>query len=160
MPATEDVLLLLGGNRDDPPTLLARAVDRLQQRAGTVLARSRAHWTEPWGFSDPHLFLNQAVLLRTALDPEDLLRTCLAIETELGRVRSATQRYTARTIDIDVLLYGDRVVEQPGLQLPHPRMHERSFALAPAADIAPAAVHPLLRRTILQLLTDLRPTDR
>lgn len=149
-----EAVLLLGGNIGDVLATLGRADALIAERAGAVLARSRDHWTEPWGFKDERLFLNRALLVSTALEPEDLMRTCLAIEQELGRSRDSSPGYTARTIDIDLLFAGDRVVDSPTVTLPHPRLHERKFALAPAADIAPDLVHPLLHRTVLQLLND------
>jgi 2-amino-4-hydroxy-6-hydroxymethyldihydropteridine diphosphokinase len=149
-----EVLLLLGGNTGDPLRTLGEAILRLGQQVGEVLATSRDHWTEPWGFRDPRLFLNKAVLLRTDKEPIVLLEMCLAIERGLGRERTPGNRYAARPIDIDVLLIGDRVIDVPGLQVPHPRMHERYFALAPAADVVPLWVHPLLGRKVIDLLND------
>lgn len=149
-------LLLLGGNIGDVATTLAEAVRLLGGEAGTVRATSRGHWTLPVGFSDDRPFLNMAVLLETALAPRALLETCLAIERRLGRTRSTTERYTARTIDIDILLFDDRTVDEPGLQVPHPRMHERAFALEPAADVAPLWVHQRTGRTVLEMCDEVR----
>lgn len=151
-----DVLLLLGGNLDGPPALLARAEELLARRAGTSIARSRDHWTEPWGFTDAPLFLNRALIVRTHMDPMALLEECLAVERELGRVRGTGPGYTSRTVDIDILLCGTETLATEKLVVPHPRMHERAFALAPSADIAPSWRHPSLGRTVLQLLNDLR----
>lgn len=150
-----EVLLLLGGNVGDPVGTLGQAERLLGVRAGRVVARSRDHWTVPWGFTDDRLFLNRALLLVSTMAPEELLGEVLAIETTLGRRRTGGHRYGARTIDIDLLLIAGSVVNSPGLEVPHPRMHERTFALAPAADVAPGWVHPLLGRTVLQLLNDL-----
>ena len=151
-----EALLLLGGNLGDPVDTLARADALLSELTGRVLARSRDHWTEPHGFADDRLFLNRAVLVNTELSPLDLWNRCLSIETQLGRTRTPGPRYTARTIDIDILLIGDLVFTGPALTVPHPRMHEREFALAPAADVAPTWEHPVLRRTVLNLLNDVR----
>ncbi|MEO8590116.1 MAG: 2-amino-4-hydroxy-6-hydroxymethyldihydropteridine diphosphokinase [Flavobacteriales bacterium] len=156
MAVENDVLFLLGGNLGDPPTTLTAAENLLSKRAGQPISRSRDHWTEPWGFTDPHLFLNRALLVRTKLDPASLLAVALGIEHELGRERTNSGGYASRTIDIDILLFGDLVLSSPTLTLPHPRMHERWFALAPSADIVPSWQHPLLGRTILELLNDLR----
>lgn len=149
-------LLLLGGNIGNVETTMAEAVRLLGAEAGTIRAQSRNHWTVPMGFSDERLFLNKAVLLETQLAPRALLETCLAIEQRLGRTRSATERYTARTIDIDILLFDDRVVDEPGVQVPHPRMHERAFALEPAADVAPLWVHPHTGKTVLTMCDEVR----
>lgn len=152
----EEALLLLGGNVGHPQRTMARAEALIADRCGTILARSRDHWTEPWGFADDRLFLNRALLLRTALPPLDLMAQLLRIEAELGRQRSEGARYGPRTIDIDILLIGERFLDLPGLQVPHPRLAERAFALEPAADIAPGWRHPLLGRTVLALSDDLR----
>lgn len=138
---------------------LADAESMISTRAGRILARSRDHWTQPWGFSDERLFLNRALIVETALEPLDLMRALLGIEADLGRDRARGSRYHSRTIDIDVLLIGERIIRLAELRTPHPRLHERAFALAPAADIAPDWVHPELHRTVLQLLTDLRHPD-
>lgn len=143
--------LLLGGNEGDPEAMLGEAEQRIGQRCGRVLARSRDHWTEPWGFRDERLFLNRAILVDTTLAPEDLLSECLEIEKELGRVRTG-KGPGPRPIDIDLLLYGSIRVECPFLTVPHPRMHERAFALAPLADIAPDLCPPGNGRSILELL--------
>lgn len=156
MAAAYEAVLLLGGNLGDLPATFISAETLLNKRIGTVLASSRDHWTEPWGFTDERLFLNRALLVRSDLDPTALLEGVLGIERELGRVRDPAIRYSARTIDIDILLLGDRVIDLPHLQIPHPHMHERAFALAPAADISPNWTHPILHRTVLQLLNDLR----
>jgi 2-amino-4-hydroxy-6-hydroxymethyldihydropteridine diphosphokinase len=149
-----DVILLLGGNVGEPIATLGRAEELIGERLGKVLARSRDHWTEPWGFADDRLFLNRALLISTEHEPRAVLNACLDIEHALGRKRSAAPGYTARTIDIDLLFFGDHVADEPGLHIPHPRVHERAFALGPVADIAPALLHPTLHRSVLDLLND------
>ncbi|MBK9176061.1 MAG: 2-amino-4-hydroxy-6-hydroxymethyldihydropteridine diphosphokinase [Flavobacteriales bacterium] len=156
MARTYEALLLLGGNLGSPKENLGRAESMIAASAGRIIARSRDHWTRPWGFVDDRLFLNRAVLLESVMEPLELLGELLSIEIALGRHRNTEQRYEARTLDIDILLVGDRVIDHPALQVPHPRMHERFFALEPTADIAPDQVHPILHRTVLQLLNDLR----
>lgn len=149
-----EALLLLGGNIGNLAGTFAHAEAALEQADVRIAARSRDHVTEPWGFVDERPFLNRALLADTTLRPEELLERCLAVERLLGRERNAQQGYAARNIDIDILFLGDRVIDLPGLVVPHPRVHERAFALGPAADIAPALVHPVLGRTVLQLLND------
>lgn len=151
-----EVLLLLGGDRGDVSATLTAAERLIGECCGRVLARSRDHWTEPWGFSDPELFLNRALLLATDRSPQDLMHLLLGIEQDLGRVRDASAAYGPRPVDLDILFVGGMVIEEPGLRIPHPLMHERAFALAPAADVAPAMRHPLLGRTVLEMLNDLR----
>lgn len=149
-----EVLLLLGGNVGDVAGTFLRAASMIIERLGPIRSISRDHWTEPWGFQDERLFLNRALVVDTHRSPEDLLSSCSRIEHELGRVRAATDAYGPRPIDIDVLLWGDQVISLPHLHVPHPRMHERTFALAPAADVAPGWPHPGLGRTVLTLLND------
>ncbi|HQZ43743.1 MAG TPA: 2-amino-4-hydroxy-6-hydroxymethyldihydropteridine diphosphokinase, partial [Flavobacteriales bacterium] len=153
MLADDEVLLLLGGNVGESHEYLREAEEKLARATGSVIARSRDHWTEPVGFKDDRLFLNRALILRTEKAPIDLLEICLNIESEGGRIRTGSGEYGSRTLDIDILLYGNRVVESSELQIPHPRLHERLFALSPAADICPDALHPTLHFTVLQLLS-------
>lgn len=153
-----EALLLLGGNIGEVRVMLDRAEAMINEQVGSVLSRSRDHWNEPWGFQDERLFLNLALVVRTDLSPPDVLHRCLAIEHQLGRTRGSGPRYSSRTIDIDLLLCGDRVISSPELTVPHPRMHERAFALAPAADVVPDWSHPILDRTVLNLLNDVLRT--
>jgi 2-amino-4-hydroxy-6-hydroxymethyldihydropteridine diphosphokinase len=150
-----EVIVLFGGNSGDPALTLQAALVLISGRIGPVLARSRDHWTEPWGFTDDRLFLNKAVIIDTALAPEAVMEALLAIEGELGRMRSPDVRYAARAIDLDILFIGSEVIDRPGLIVPHPRVHQRTFALGPAADVAPDLVHPLSGRPVLDLLNDL-----
>ena len=103
-------------------------------------------------------FLNIAVELRTGLSPEDLVQTILLIEKKMGRIRKRSKGYTGRTIDIDILFYDDLEINIPGLTLPHLHAHERRFVLQPLCDIAPEFVHPVMRTSILQLLSDCNDT--
>jgi 2-amino-4-hydroxy-6-hydroxymethyldihydropteridine diphosphokinase len=148
-------LFLLGGDLGDPRYFLDRAEALLGEAFGQVPLRSRDHWTEPWGFTDHRLFLNRAVLVRSELGPEELMAVALDVERQLGRERHASAGYAPRTIDIDLLLLEDMVHQGPLATVPHPRLHQRAFALAPAADLCPEWVHPARERTMVQLLNDL-----
>lgn len=119
---------------------------------GRVTARSRFYTTEPVGYADQPAFLNAAVALETALEPEDLLDRLLEIERLYGRDRSHGIPNGPRTLDLDLILYGNRIVHSQRLTLPHPRMHERSFVLLPLAEIAPEQIHPKLHKTVKELL--------
>lgn len=151
-----EITLLLGANRGEPRATFLRAIALIEERIGKVLAASRDHWTAPWGFQDDQLFLNRALLVGSDQPPGVVMERALEIETGLGRVRTPGSGYTSRIIDLDILFIDAQVIEQPGLTVPHPRVHERAFALAPAADIVPALVHPVLQRNVLDLLDQCR----
>jgi dihydropteroate synthase/2-amino-4-hydroxy-6-hydroxymethyldihydropteridine diphosphokinase len=139
------VYLALGSNLGDRYGRLIEAFDRLQPTVALDTISS-IYETEPWGYADQPCFLNAACGGETDLAPEELLGHVKAIELELGR--EPTFRYGPRAIDIDILLYGDRVFDQAGLQVPHARLHERDFVLAPLNEIAPEVIHPRLEKTI------------
>ena len=131
----------IGSNLGDRETHLRTAIDLLGAEEGIeVVAVSRLRETEPVGPVEQGPFLNGALQVTTDLPPRQLLERLLAVEQRLGRVRA--ERFGPRTIDLDLLVYGDEVVEEPGLTLPHPRLHERRFALEPLAELAPGLVIP------------------
>jgi len=131
----------IGSNLGDREAHLHRAVERLEAEGEIeVVAVSRLRETEPVGPVEQGPFLNGAVLVSTELTARELLERLLAIEESLGRVRR--ERFGPRTIDLDLLLYGDEVLDEPGLTVPHPRLHERRFALEPLSELAPALVIP------------------
>jgi 2-amino-4-hydroxy-6-hydroxymethyldihydropteridine diphosphokinase len=133
----------LGSNLGDPEELIASAVELLAGEEGIeVLAVSSLRETDPVGFEDQPRFLNGAAELATDLAPRKLLERLLAIERRLGRIRGEGPRFGPRTIDIDLLLYGEETVQEPGLTLPHPRLHERRFVLEPLAELDPALEVP------------------
>jgi len=131
-------ILGLGGNIGDPEKAMTAALDRLAaDPAIRIEAVSALYETPPWGKTDQPRFLNAAARVDTTLSPRRLLETILRVERDLGRDR--TERWGPRTIDIDILLYGEIAVEEYGLTIPHPRLAERIFALAPLVDVAPQA---------------------
>lgn len=150
------VYLGLGTNIGNRRGNLVKAAALLAERVGDILALSGFMETEPWGFESENLFLNAAIKMETPLTPDELLSATQAIEREMGREKKSDGSYHDRVIDIDILLYDNRVIEQPGLIVPHPLMQERLFVMAPLAEIAPFERHPLLGRTFMELADSLR----
>ena len=133
----------LGANLGDREGAIRAALAVLDARPEVaVVAVSTLHETDPVGYLDQPRFLNGAAALETELEPRELLDALLAVERELGRVRGDGPRYGPRPIDLDLLLHGDLVLDEPGLVVPHPRLHERLFALEPLAELEPALVVP------------------
>ena len=131
-----DAILALGSNVEDKAANIARAIDTLGA-AGDIhlIQRSRDYKTPPWGVTDQDWFVNACVLIATKLGPHDLLRRCQDVENKMGRVRR--ERWGPRVIDVDILVHRAGPIASPDLTLPHPRITERAFVLAPLADIAP-----------------------
>ena len=146
----EAVYLCLGGNVGDTRNYPQNAVAMIGRRVGRVVSQSAVYQSEPWGFSAEQMFLNQIVVVETALEPQMVLERCLQIETELGRTRSGNG-YEPRVIDIDIIFFGSRIIDSPNLKVPHPLMHQRNFVLKPLCEIASDFVHPVFGSTVKQL---------
>ncbi len=158
----------MGGNSGDVKRTLQAAQRLINERAGAVLRCSHRRESEPWGFSAPDRFWNQAIELSTDLKPEELLDAVQEIERTLGRNRAAEAiekvstgaPYASRPIDIDIIFYDDEVIDTERLTIPHPRLAEREFALVPVAEIVRSKRHPVSGRTVGELLGDLRRKNR
>jgi 2-amino-4-hydroxy-6-hydroxymethyldihydropteridine diphosphokinase len=160
MPSPIRVAIALGSNLGDRATYLSQGIQALRA-SGTLfnIGVSSFIETEPVGVSGQPPFLNGALIAETYLEPRALLELLLETERHLGRLRPFDR--APRTLDLDLILYGDRVVNEPGLQVPHPRFRERRFVLEPLAELAPDLVDPVSTRTIAELLLDLvARTDR
>ena len=147
------VYFSLGTNLGDKEHNLRLAVRKIEERVGKVVSLSAFYATAPWGFSAEHTFLTAAACVETLLPPLSVLHLTQEIEREIGRThKSVGGVYSDRVIDIDLLLYDDRVLDTPELKLPHPLMHERRFVMEPLAEIAPDLVHPILKKKMRELL--------
>ena len=144
------IYLALGTNLGDRLANLHAAINLLSQSSIVHRQSSHVYETPPWGYTDQPAFLNMAVKCETDLDAASLLKRLKQIEVQVGRVESF--HWGPRLIDIDILFYDNLVMDTPQLVIPHPRLHERAFVLIPLADIAPDLVHPVLDKTIRELL--------
>jgi 2-amino-4-hydroxy-6-hydroxymethyldihydropteridine diphosphokinase len=147
------VFLLLGSNVGDRTGYLRFAHGELQKNEVEIQTQSCIYESEAWGFNCKDLFLNQVILVESLLNPHELLQLIQKIESEAGRIRSDKQ-YTSRTLDIDILFYGDQIVKTDDLIIPHPRLHLRLFSLVPLAEIAPDLKHPVFKKNIKTLLAE------
>jgi 2-amino-4-hydroxy-6-hydroxymethyldihydropteridine diphosphokinase len=144
------VYLLLGSNEGDRISWLQQCIAMLQQSSGDIVSQSAVYETAAWGKEDQPDFLNMAVCILTALSPEELLAAIQHIEKDLGRQREV--KWGQRTLDIDILLYEDAVINLPELVVPHPHMQERRFVLVPLQQIVPGFLHPVFKKDITELL--------
>ncbi|MEJ6982304.1 2-amino-4-hydroxy-6-hydroxymethyldihydropteridine diphosphokinase [Pedobacter sp. P351] len=149
----EDIFLLLGSNMGNREDYLLQALDLIIQRVGPVELCSSFFETAAWGKTDQPDFINQAISLKSDLSPLNLLEVIWSIEDDLNRIRQ--ERWGARTIDIDILFYGSDIINLPDLIIPHKLLHHRRFVLMPLNEIAPNLMHPVLMKTINQLLLEL-----
>lgn len=149
----------LGSNIGDRQANIIEAIKRLNAIPGIVIVnRSSLYETEPIGYKYQDWFINAVIGITTTLSPRSLLDVCVGIEDEMGRIRRTEKG--PREIDIDILLYGNLKVDEAGLKIPHPSMHERRFVLVPLLEIAPDLFHPLLNKSLKAMLMDLGDTGR
>ena len=148
------IFLALGTNLGDRAENLNAALDLLEK--SSAIQKSSIYETPPWGYTDQPAFLNMAVKTETDLPPLELLSWLKNLEVRIGREKSF--RWGPRLIDLDILFYDDIIFESENLTIPHPRLHERAFVLVPLAEIAPEFLHPVLKKTVSQLLAEIDST--
>ena len=160
MPDSVEIYIGLGSNQGNREQLIEKAIEHLSVALGAPVRQSSVIETEPWGFESDTPFLNMVICFRCQLQPTKLLDLTEKTEKELGRItKSSDGIYKDRPIDIDILLYGNHVIESERLTIPHPRLHERLFVLEPLKEISPLLVHPIFQKTIAEL-TDCIKSDK
>ena len=153
------IFLLLGSNLDDRVSSLRAAADLIHSDVGGIERVSSIYESEPWGYTSENHFLNQLVIANTALSPKSVLDKIHHIENQLGRKRKKNG-FADRTIDIDILFYGNKLVNSPELAIPHPSIENRLFALYPLSELANDFIHPKSHKTIGTLLSECTDTTR
>jgi len=149
------IYLGLGSNLGDKETNLLKAFEIIEKQIGPIVARSVFFVSEPWGFDSVNTFLNACVATDTTFSPAECLRCLKHIEKDLGRPERVSGEYMDRVIDLDLLFYEDLVLEDSDLIIPHPLLHLRNFVLTPLVEIAPDLIHPLFKKTIRELQSEL-----
>ena len=147
-----EVYLCLGGNLGNCLVAFARVCVLIEQTVGKVTEPSSLYQSQAWGMEGAPDFLNQVIKVETKISAEELLIFLLEIEKKLGRERTETTTYQSRVIDIDILFFNKKSIKTKTLEIPHPRLHLRKFVLEPLNEIAPNFIHPVLNKSILELL--------
>ncbi len=147
-----NVYLSLGSNLGNRRENIVSASTLIHKKVGKIVKSSHFYETQPYGKTDQDAFVNQVVMVNTLLDPRAMLEEITKIERELGRERK--EKWGPRTIDIDILFYGKRIIRDKGLEIPHPELHKRAFVLVPMMELDPELEHPTLNLAIDQLYMD------
>lgn len=147
----EKVFIALGGNVGNVSENFEIASEKIKEMIGRVIKQSSIYKTEPWGNKNQNDFLNSVICVETDLNSDEVLKNILSIEKAMGRDRNKDNQFAPRTIDIDILFYGEKIINNDNLVIPHPRLHLRNFVLTPLMEIAPGLIHPVLNKTIKEL---------
>lgn len=147
-----DVYIVLGSNIGDKRDFIERASVLITKKIGHIKKYSSFYQTSPWGFDSTDEFLNRVICVSSDIEPSIIMKLLLDIENILGRIRNVKNEYLSRTIDLDILLIDDLILESDLLIVPHPRMKDRKFVLVPLSEIAPDIVHPIEKKKIHELL--------
>ncbi|MBL4652938.1 MAG: 2-amino-4-hydroxy-6-hydroxymethyldihydropteridine diphosphokinase [Flavobacteriales bacterium] len=150
----KEVFLIIGGNQGDVRKTFDDVKLELENRVGNIVKPSSIYSTVSWGDDSQPDYLNQVLKIESELSPREVLKQCLEIEKLYGRIRDKENQWASRTIDIDILYCSSDIVDEADLTIPHPRMHGRNFVLIPLVEIAPDGIHPVLKKTNSQLLSD------
>lgn len=153
----QQVYISLGGNMGNTQEIFQKALKEIEEKLGHIVQKSSLYRTAPWGNTQQSDFLNQVILLETEYSPEKLLDNLLTIELLFGRERNI--HWGPRTLDLDILFYGELILNKANLTIPHPRITERRFILAPLQQIAAEWLHPLEQKTIQTLLNECKDTS-
>ncbi|CAN5523710.1 2-amino-4-hydroxy-6-hydroxymethyldihydropteridinediphosphokinase [soil metagenome] len=153
-----DVVISLGSNMGNRLTHLETAIQQLKELPCILIKKSDVYETAAWGNTDQPSFYNQVIEIETELEPVSLMENILMIEKKMGRIRN--RKWEPRIIDIDILFYNDANIQSAILHVPHPHLHERRFVLQPLFEILPSKIHPVLKKTISEMLNELKDTDK
>lgn len=143
----------LGTNLGERMDNLKNATEKITELIGSVIRSSYVYETDPWGFASENKFLNMVVEVKTSLKPSGLLGRIMMIETLMGRTREGIE-YKSRIIDIDILFYENHIINNKALQVPHPGIPDRRFVLVPLCEIAPKLIHPIMKKSVTELLSE------
>lgn len=152
--------LCLGGNIGNRESSINEALEQINQTVGEIISFSSIYETEAWGVTNQQAYLNMCICMNTEFHSHELIKTLLHIEKNLGRERNVYHTYEPRTIDIDILFFNNEIIHNNNLTVPHPRLHLRKFVLVPLNEIAPNYLHPVLNKTIFNLLNDCADTSK
>ena len=147
----EKVFIALGGNVGNVSDNFNIAIEKISALIGPITKQSSMYKTEPWGNKNQDDFLNKVVEVETKQTAADVLESILSIEKMMGRSRNKDDQFAPRSIDIDILFYGEEIIDETGLEVPHPRLHLRNFVLTPLMEIAPGYIHPVSKKSIKEL---------